>query len=91
MQIILSPAKTIDINASCPQGMESLPDFNDEATVLMSKLKILNQTELIAAETVSPHISRLCPTEIDIKELQQFQLPKKGFAVSDVAQAQGCI
>ena len=50
-----------------------------------------NQTELIAAETVSPHISRLCPTEIDIRELQQFQLPKKGFAVSDVAQAQGCI
>jgi hypothetical protein len=50
-----------------------------------------NQTELIAAETVSPHISRLCPTEIDIRELQQFQLPKKGFAMSDVAQAQGCI
>ena len=46
MQIILSPAKTIEINASCPRGMESLPDFNDEATVLMSQLKSLDQTEL---------------------------------------------
>lgn len=57
MQIILSPAKTIDINASCPKGMESLPDFNDEATALMSKLKILNQTELMGLMKLSEKLS----------------------------------
>ena len=46
MQIILSPAKTIDKNAFCPHGMESLPDFNDQSTILMSKLKNIDQTEL---------------------------------------------
>jgi len=57
MQIILSPAKTIDINASCPHGMERLPDFNDEATVLMSKLKNLEQTELIDLMKLSDKLS----------------------------------
>jgi hypothetical protein len=50
-----------------------------------------NQMEFIAAETVTPHISRLCPTEIKVQELYQFQLPKKGFAISASAKAQGCI
>ncbi len=50
-----------------------------------------NQTELIAAETVTPHISRLCPTEIDVKELVRFQLPRKGVGVSLDAKAQGCL
>jgi cytoplasmic iron level regulating protein YaaA (DUF328/UPF0246 family) len=57
MQIILSPAKTIEINASCPRGMESLPDFNDEATVLMSQLKSLDQTELINLMKLSEKLS----------------------------------
>ena len=57
MQIILSPAKTIDINASCPQGMESLNDFYDEATVLMSQLKSIKQTELMGLMKLSEKLS----------------------------------
>ena len=57
MQIILSPAKTIDINASCPQGMESLNGFYDEATVLMSQLKSLKQTELMSIMKLSEKLS----------------------------------
>jgi len=57
MQIIISPAKTIEINASCPHGMESLPHFNDEATVLMSKLKNIDQMELINLMKLSHKLS----------------------------------
>lgn len=57
MLIILSPAKTIDLNASCPQGIESLPDFNDEATVLMSKLRSKKQTNLIGLMKLSEKLS----------------------------------
>lgn len=57
MQIILSPAKTIDINASSPQGINSLPDFNHEAKVLMSQLKSITQTELIGLMKLSEKLS----------------------------------
>jgi cytoplasmic iron level regulating protein YaaA (DUF328/UPF0246 family) len=46
MQIILSPAKTIDLNASCQKGMDSLPDLNEQANILMSQLKNIDRTEL---------------------------------------------
>jgi hypothetical protein len=53
-----------------------------------------NQTELIAAETVTPHVCRLCPSDIEVSELYQFQLHRRkvNFSanVTNVV-SQGCI
>ena len=57
MQIILSPAKTIDLNALCPKGMESLPALNEQATILMSQLKKMDKKELKNLMKLSDHLS----------------------------------
>jgi DUF1009 family protein len=43
--------------------------------------------EFVAAETVTPHISRLCPTDVHVNELARFQMERKRMAVSAVASA----
>ena len=58
MQFILSPAKTIDLNATCPDGMESLPDFSNQAIFLMSKLKNIDQSRLKKLMKLSEKLSK---------------------------------
>jgi hypothetical protein len=47
-----------------------------------------NQTELISAETVTPHVSRLCPSEVDISELVGFQIQRKR---NEITSNEGCV
>jgi len=49
--------------------------LQDAADAAQDLLK--SQTEKISAETVIPHISRLWPTDVDMKELEQFQIKTK--------------
>jgi cytoplasmic iron level regulating protein YaaA (DUF328/UPF0246 family) len=58
MQFILSPAKTIDLNATCPDGMESLPDFSNQALFLMSILKNIDQSRLKELMKLSEKLSK---------------------------------
>jgi hypothetical protein len=46
-----------------------------------------NQTELISAEMVTPHVSRHCPSEIDVSELVQFQIQRKR---NEITSDEGC-
>jgi hypothetical protein len=58
MQIILSPAKTLDLNATCPNGMQSLPDFTEQAIFLMSQLKNIDQSRLKELMKLSDKLSK---------------------------------
>jgi hypothetical protein len=48
-----------------------------------------NQTELISAETVTPHISRLWPTDVSVSELLKFQMQPKKVSVPIEDKAKG--
>jgi hypothetical protein len=63
-----------------------LQDAADQAQDILK-----SQTELIAAETVTPHISRLWPADVNVSELLKFQMQAKKLNVPIIEKAKGCI
>lgn len=69
MKIVLSPAKSIDINVTLPQSEFTFPIFAKEAEQLAQKLSKINAKKLMDLMDVSESIAHL-----NVERYQNFQL-----------------
>lgn len=59
MLIVLSPAKTLEINNACKAPQKSQPEYKKQAGELVSKLKEYNQQELMDLMNISDKLAEL--------------------------------
>lgn len=59
MLAIISPAKTLDFESSCPALRPSQPDFLEDTADLVHRLRRLSELELGALMTISPKLAGL--------------------------------
>lgn len=69
MKILLSPAKSIDIDIATPNYAPSFPVFHKEAALLASKLAKLSAKKIMSLMDVSGQIA-----ELNVERYQNFQL-----------------
>lgn len=59
MIAVISPAKSLDYETSCPIDVASTPEFMEEAAVLVKKLETLSASELSSLMKISPKLGEL--------------------------------